>query len=110
MTDSYKLVDVIDVLRADIDAAIEAAKGKTTYFELGEIEIELTTQITETGKNEGGLNIGVVKIGSSLDDSDTHTQKIKFKLIPKLKPTSDVAKEPNTINISAKVDEIPEAN
>lgn len=90
MSDDKETVGITELvrqLRNDISKSMELAEDdhKGVFFNLGEIEIELQTVVTNKGNAKGSLEVPIFEIfkakaEAGVDLSKVATQKIKIKL------------------------------
>lgn len=78
------LFEMLQTLRSELAASLNAAKDRELRFRVEEVELELKLQVTKEREANGGLKFWVVAAGSkaSSTQQDVHTFKLKLK--PKL--------------------------
>ena len=77
-TNSIGLADAIEQLRVELTDAIARGEGQALRFNLNDIKVELTVQITRKGSGKGELSFNVLGAGAKIggdggiDRSNTH--------------------------------------
>jgi len=88
MSDVFPLSEVIQNLRTELSASIEAAAKESLQFEVGSVELELNVVVTKAEKGGGGASFKVLGWGldasAELARSDQNTQRVKLVLTPKV--------------------------
>ncbi|GAA4105582.1 trypco2 family protein [Actinomadura miaoliensis] len=84
-----ELSTVIQQLRRELGAAVDAAASERLRFELGPIELEVTVAVTEEGGAQGKVKFWVVELGGDLKDTHATTQRIKLTLQPTVAGSSE---------------------
>lgn len=76
------MADAIALLRAEVTAAMGAAKGQPLQFELSPIEVELQLQLSNEAHASAGVKWVVVSLGADAKLASARSHRIKFTLTP----------------------------
>jgi hypothetical protein len=74
------LADLIDAVRAELQASAEAARDEQLQFEVQEVELDVEITATGTREGSGGLKIYVLNLGAKASSTDTAVHRVKLKL------------------------------
>jgi hypothetical protein len=74
------LADLINAVRAELEAAAVNARHRRLQLEVQEAQIEVEVVAKATRGAEGGLKIWVVNVGAKGDKTSGETQKVTLKL------------------------------
>ncbi len=88
-TSMVPLADLIQALRAELQAAIDQAKGQTLQFALGPVELEFDVEVTYEAGGQGGIQFWVFTAGASASRTSSTTQHVRLTLQPKLSSGAD---------------------
>lgn len=84
------LRQMLGVLRAELTASMEDAKGAALRFRLEEVELELQVAVTATGGGNAGVEFWVVSLGARGERTSGSTHTFKLKLKPATPDARDV--------------------
>ena len=93
LNSDLNLEEFIYQVRKELLDAQEKHKGELGYFELKNVELEVT--VTAERTSEGILNLHVVQIGSDVSKAHVHSVKLTFSIVPQ--PEKSKGKAPYDI-------------
>jgi len=76
------LAEMIEELRNELQAAVEAGEGKKIRFALGEVTLEAQVEVAKEAEGKAGLKFWLAETEASGKASRAVTQKIVLKLEP----------------------------
>jgi hypothetical protein len=79
-----ELARVINDLREELHAAIDAGADEQLRFELGPIELEVSVAVERSTGGVGKVRFWVVELKGDQRRNASNTQRIKLSLTPKL--------------------------
>lgn len=82
-----ELQSVIEELRSEIIGAVAAGGTEDIAFQLNEIEIELAVVVERQGGGSAKVKFWVAELGADGKLSQSQTQRVKLKLLPRDKRT-----------------------
>ena len=78
-----ELASVVRQLRAELNEALEEAKGERLRFELGPVELSLTVTVGREGGPGAKIRFWVIEAGADAKISREAVQDIKLVLTPR---------------------------
>jgi len=82
------LAEMIQCLRRELQASLEAGKNETVAFDVDKVELELKIAVSRKAKAEGGVAFWVVKAGASAEAGCDTTHTFKLTLSPVVSETA----------------------
>lgn len=76
------LAEMVEELRQELQAAMEAGRGQEIRFQLSEVTLEAQVEVSREGGGTAGVKFWVAEIGASGGGSSARTQKLVLKLLP----------------------------
>jgi hypothetical protein len=74
------LADLIDAIRAELEAAAVNARDRQLQFEVQDVQLEVNVTTTGTREAEGGLKVWVLTIGASGSRANMASHKVTLSL------------------------------
>ncbi len=77
------LSEMIEGLRKELQAAVEAGEGKDIRFGVGEVTVEAQVEVSKEAGIGGSFNFWIAELSADGSGAKTQTQKITLKLQPR---------------------------
>jgi hypothetical protein len=93
------LADAIELVRSQLEEAIERGSASSVAFEAGPVELEFDVVFSATGGGDAGVRLWVVSVGAKSEVTRGQTNRLTVTLTPvdratgKKKLIGDVAEE-----------------
>ena len=74
------LADLVDAVRAQLEAAALRSRGQDLQFEVQGLHLEVDVAVEGSREGEGGLKVWVLSVGGKRSRTDTATHKVTLDL------------------------------
>jgi len=76
------LADLVDAVRAELEAAAINARDCQLQFEVQDIQLEVAVTTTGSREGEGGIKVWVLNIGAKATKGASDAHKVTMRLTP----------------------------
>ncbi|MFI6598715.1 trypco2 family protein [Nonomuraea sp. NPDC050536] len=82
MNGGVGLAQAIEVVRAELSAAMTEGDGERLQFDVGTVDLEFSVQVRREAEGKAGIKVWVVEAGASGGVSKESTHTVKVSLTP----------------------------